>query len=124
MEKGGQMKRSVMQFGYLLCLILALALSMTLPSLAEEIVLTDVPSYIWHHGCSPTSGMMVFGYWDAHGYPDLIPGSNDWETNQDNIKNSIASEGHINDYALYDGCLLYTSPSPRDLSTSRMPSSA
>ena len=24
----------------------------------------------------------------------------------------------------YDGCLLYTSPSPRDLSTSRMPSSA
>ena len=25
---------------------------------------------------------------------------------------------------LYQGCLLYTSPSPRDLSTSRMPSSA
>ena len=24
----------------------------------------------------------------------------------------------------YGGCLLYTSPSPRDLSTSRMPSSA
>ena len=24
----------------------------------------------------------------------------------------------------YDNCLLYTSPSPRDLSTSRMPSSA
>ena len=27
-------------------------------------------------------------------------------------------------YALYPVCLLYTSPSPRDLSTSRMPSSA
>ena len=26
--------------------------------------------------------------------------------------------------ALVEGCLLYTSPSPRDLSTSRMPSSA
>ena len=26
--------------------------------------------------------------------------------------------------AAYSGCLLYTSPSPRDLSTSRMPSSA
>ena len=26
--------------------------------------------------------------------------------------------------ALFPGCLLYTSPSPRDLSTSRMPSSA
>ena len=28
------------------------------------------------------------------------------------------------DAALYEHCLLYTSPSPRDLSTSRMPSSA
>ena len=27
-------------------------------------------------------------------------------------------------YAAFEGCLLYTSPSPRDLSTSRMPSSA
>ena len=27
-------------------------------------------------------------------------------------------------YSLYEICLLYTSPSPRDLSTSRMPSSA
>ena len=27
-------------------------------------------------------------------------------------------------YVSPDGCLLYTSPSPRDLSTSRMPSSA
>ena len=27
-------------------------------------------------------------------------------------------------YSRYLGCLLYTSPSPRDLSTSRMPSSA
>ena len=30
---------------------------------------------------------------------------------------------HIDQMAA-DGCLLYTSPSPRDLSTSRMPSSA
>ena len=29
-----------------------------------------------------------------------------------------------NEHALYLDCLLYTSPSPRDLSTSRMPSSA
>ena len=27
-------------------------------------------------------------------------------------------------FAMYPDCLLYTSPSPRDLSTSRMPSSA
>ena len=32
---------------------------------------------------------------------------------------------YVEDYrALYTACLLYTSPSPRDLSTSRMPSSA
>ena len=30
----------------------------------------------------------------------------------------------VGDYVLYARCLLYTSPSPRDLSTSRMPSSA
>ena len=29
-----------------------------------------------------------------------------------------------NHFATTNGCLLYTSPSPRDLSTSRMPSSA
>ena len=33
------------------------------------------------------------------------------------------SDGIIND-SLFNPCLLYTSPSPRDLSTSRMPSSA
>ena len=38
----------------------------------------------------------------------------------------LAGEGAFN-WALehgFGGCLLYTSPSPRDLSTSRMPSSA
>ena len=32
--------------------------------------------------------------------------------------------GHISLVTAIDICLLYTSPSPRDLSTSRMPSSA
>ena len=46
----------------------------------------------------------------------------------------LASDGHVKAVfhgenrgkgaALRAGCLLYTSPSPRDLSTSRMPSSA
>ena len=31
---------------------------------------------------------------------------------------------YILGHAICEGCLLYTSPSPRDLSTSRMPSSA
>ena len=36
---------------------------------------------------------------------------------------AVARKHHV-DEALLDDCLLYTSPSPRDLSTSRMPSSA
>ena len=32
--------------------------------------------------------------------------------------------GDLGDPKLHNACLLYTSPSPRDLSTSRMPSSA
>ena len=36
----------------------------------------------------------------------------------------LLAEGLDECYEQPDGCLLYTSPSPRDLSTSRMPSSA
>ena len=36
----------------------------------------------------------------------------------------IAASGGQGDFALFDGCLLYTSPSPRDRTRSRMPSSA
>ena len=35
-----------------------------------------------------------------------------------------ATRGQLRDIPDVDSCLLYTSPSPRDLSTSRMPSSA
>ena len=37
---------------------------------------------------------------------------------------TVAPEEEDNQLSLVDVCLLYTSPSPRDLSTSRMPSSA
>ena len=44
------------------------------------------------------------------------------------IKAGIEVHGYRNNYEKackqYEACLLYTSPSPRDLSTSRMPSSA
>ena len=36
----------------------------------------------------------------------------------------VTLANRINDVILVELCLLYTSPSPRDLSTSRMPSSA
>ena len=38
--------------------------------------------------------------------------------------NDVLIKGEIPDITLSETCLLYTSPSPRDLSTSRMPSSA
>ena len=37
---------------------------------------------------------------------------------------ALPLEAYVDNYDQYSGCLLYTSPSPRDLSTSRMPSSA
>ena len=69
----------------------------------------DVPSYIWYGGCGPTAGGMVTGYWDAHGYPDLIPGaSNTWygnpsdwpggDSNRDPVHAMIASAGYFADY--------------------------
>ena len=42
--------------------------------------------------------------------------------NEDKIKQDDEIISQFGDYNY--GCLLYTSPSPRDLSTSRMPSSA
>ena len=56
----------------------------------------------------------------AKGYGDYLdfdfPARNEQET-LDRLVNRYAQQNHKN-------CLLYTSPSPRDLSTSRMPSSA
>ena len=52
-----------------------------------------------------------------------IPGSllPQRDLNEQNVQDFIESNGNV--AKIYD-CLLYTSPSPRDLSTSRMPSSA
>jgi hypothetical protein len=70
---------------------------------AGETVISGVPAYIWHDGCGPTSTGMVLGYWDGHGYPDLIPG--DASTETDAAYQAIASHGtdavpgHYEDYA-------------------------
>jgi len=40
----------------------------------QQVIISGVPAYLWHHGCGPTAVGMVMGYWDGHGYPDLIPG--------------------------------------------------
>ena len=40
------------------------------------------------------------------------------------VERPSEAKDHKSKHGLYRACLLYTSPSPRDLSTSRMPSSA
>jgi hypothetical protein len=71
---------------------------------AGEVLLSGVPSYLWHDGCVPTSAGMLVGYYDGHGFPDLIPGDASTETAA--VDQAIASHGssaaphHYEDYAL------------------------
>ena len=54
----------------------------------------------------------------------ITEGDRSWEfgSSDNNIEN--IAKIFVHDSRCYRDCLLYTSPSPRDLSTSRMPSSA
>lgn len=73
---------------------------------AGEVLLSDVPAYIWHDGYAPTSLGMVLGYYDGHGFPDLIPGDASDQTANAAVDQAIASHGdsvdrsHWEDYAL------------------------
>jgi hypothetical protein len=61
----------------------------------------DVPGYLWYNGCGPTATGMIIGFWDAHGFGNLIAagdGTNSWDTNRQAVKDMIASPGHIRDY--------------------------
>ncbi len=82
--------------------ILVIFCSFALAS-GQTVRLDDVPAYEWTHGCSPTAGMILLGYWDIYGYTNYISGMSLWEYNQAGIENAIASQGHIDDYALYNG---------------------
>ncbi|MCK4624627.1 MAG: PEP-CTERM sorting domain-containing protein [Phycisphaerae bacterium] len=103
------------RFAFLLVCIILLT-SAVAPAIAEEAILSEVPAYDWTHGCSPTAGMMIMGYWDAYSYSALIPGSNNWYANGSNIREAIATRGngsgqvldpgtpgtgHVGDYAYY-----------------------
>jgi hypothetical protein len=57
------------------------------------VVVPEVPSYLWYYGCTPTSVGMIMGYWDGHGYGNLIPGDTQSETQQ--VLDAIASSDHI-----------------------------
>jgi hypothetical protein len=70
---------------------------------AGEVVISGVPAYLWRDGCGPTAVGMVLGYYDSHGWDDLIPGSAATQTAA--VDQAIASHGsssgaqHYEDYA-------------------------
>ena len=83
------------------CATLAVTFWLPFGAMGGVQVINDVPSYEWYHGCGPTAAGMIIGYWDAHGYDNLITagdGTNSWATNQQAVKDMIASAGHIYDY--------------------------
>ena len=82
---------------------------------AESVRLTD---YHVAPTCSPTRAALQTGHWtNRTGVWHTIMGRSMLRKNEITIGDVFKSAG-------YETCLLYTSPSPRDLSTSRMPSSA
>jgi hypothetical protein len=78
--------------GVLVCSIMVFGAA---PAKAVQTVLSGVPPYYLHHGCSPTSGGMLVGYYDQlSGYGDLIAEATDpydiIATPLDGFTNSIA----------------------------------
>lgn len=62
--------------------------------------LVGVPEYFWWHGCSPTAGGMLLGYWDEHptGEWRNLETKGDISTYNATARNMIASPEHIADY--------------------------
>ncbi len=66
---------------------------------AAPVVLDQVPSYEWHHGCSPTAIASILGYWDHKGYDNLFDASG-WDEvrRTDAVKEQISSTAHNEKY--------------------------
>lgn len=62
-----------------------------------DVLIQNVPSYLWQHGCGPTALGMVIGYYDALGFSDLVVGNS--ETQTDNVNAMIANNDHYADYS-------------------------
>ena len=70
----------------------------------EDHLIDGVPAYTWRHGCGPTATGMVVGYYDSHGFDELIPGDASAQTAE--VLQAIASDssggggaGHYEDYS-------------------------
>ncbi len=77
---------------------------------AAPVLLSDVPSYRWYHGCGPTAAASVFGYWDLHGYEDLFDASGADVFLTNNVKDQISSPEHNAKYDHEDDANLPVPP--------------
>ena len=89
------------------------------PALSIETVKSDVDPAIFSEP-SAAVGQLSFAE---------VSGGTSWQAVKTSTFTAVAGEGYFvnttsNVITMNLPCLLYTSPSPRDLSTSRMPSSA
>jgi hypothetical protein len=63
-----------------------------------EVVIAGVPAYSWKNGCGPTAAGMVIGYWDGHGFDDLVAG--DAATQTSGVNDMISSTDNYDDYCI------------------------
>ena len=71
-----------------------------------------------------SSTILAVLYFGAYNYPGMDWAVENWGVNIANVIGMVVLFAKICFFIFFYICLLYTSPSPRDLSTSRMPSSA
>ena len=69
---------------------------------AGETLVAGVPAYIWRDGCAPTSVGMIVGYYDGHGFPDLVAGSAASQSANAAVSQMIASHGSVSDPRHYE----------------------
>ena len=73
---------------------------------AGETIVIGAPAYRWRDGCGPTSVGMIVGYYDGHGFPDLVTGDASSQSVNPAVSQMIASHGsasdprHYEDYSL------------------------
>jgi hypothetical protein len=71
---------------YTLSVIVAL-----MPFSINAAVISGVPSYVWYHGCVPTSIGMILGYWDMQGYSNLFQASGNALYSTSSVQDEISS---------------------------------
>jgi hypothetical protein len=76
-------------------LVVALLLGLSSSIATADLILDNVPAYLWYHGCGPTAAGSVLGYWDLNGYPSLFDASG-WDDVKltANVQDQISSPAH------------------------------